>query len=679
MKVLNTSMIKLTLCFIAGVILSTNFRIPLNILIGVISIFSGIVMVFYFIARKHWIQNIFFGLTTFLFLTALGTLTFSLHQPENNKKHYTHVVSENQVYDVKGQVLEILKSYGKYDNYIIATNQVDSTQVNGKLLLKVTRDSLTETLEVDDHIAINNKLLSIPRPLNPHQFDYSQYMARQNVLLQANVDSAEIFILFSETSSLRGYAHASRKHIELQLRKSGFEDEELSIIKALLLGQKDDISKETYNNYASAGVVHILAVSGLHVGIILMILQFLLTPLFRFKHGDVYKSIIIFFLLWCFAFLAGLSPSVMRAVTMFSFVAFAINWKRRTSTINTLFLSAFVLLLLNPNMIFQVGFQLSYLAVFSIVLLQPILFDIIPRPRYRIPRLLWGVFTVTIAAQVGVFPLSLFYFHQFPGLFFLTNVLIIPFLGLILGYGILCITLALIGMLPAFLVEGFSSIIKLMNGLINWVAQQESFLFRDIHFSAIQTVATYILIATILLSLRHFNTRKFIYILLAAILCQLGFLYEKYTIKNEKEWIVFQQTAQTALGFREGSLIVLATQDSIDEVNYLNTILTNYKVGSGVTTIDNIQLKDAYRIFEKKLFIVDSLGAFDASFENGIVLLRNSPKINLTRFIDSVKPAYIIADGSNYKSYVARWKKTCIIKKLPFHHTGEKGAFLIKN
>src|SRR5690606_7904768 len=172
------------------------------------------------------------------------------------------------------------------------------------------------------------------------------------------------------------------------------------IIQALVLGEKKDIDKNLYNEYAAAGAVHILAVSGLHVGILYFILAFLLNPLKRIKSGSYLHAIIIVLLLWGFAMLSGLSPSVTRAVTMFSFFAVAGIFGRQTNTLNTLFLSFLTLLIINPMWLFQVGFQLSYLAVFFIVWLQPIFYKV-GYSKSRIIRKIWTIISVTIAAQIG--------------------------------------------------------------------------------------------------------------------------------------------------------------------------------------------------------------------------------------------------------------------------------------
>ncbi|TYA81458.1 ComEC/Rec2 family competence protein, partial [Seonamhaeicola marinus] len=230
------------------------------------------------------------------------------------------------------------------------------------------------------------------------------------------------------------------------------------IINALFLGQRQNIDRAIYTNYTNAGAIHILAVSGLHVGIIFLILNFLFKPIERLKKGYLIKTIFLLTTLWGFAVIAGLSASVTRAVTMFSIVAIAVNLKRPTNVYNTLAISIFVILLFKPLFIFDVGFQLSFLAVFAIVAIEPML-NKLWKPKNKLLKIYWQTLTVTISAQFGIIPISLFYFHQFPGLFFISNLVIIPLLGFILGFGILIILLASINVLPQFLADAFGFII----------------------------------------------------------------------------------------------------------------------------------------------------------------------------------------------------------------------------
>jgi competence protein ComEC len=166
----------------------------------------------------------------------------------------------------------------------------------------------------------------------------------------------------------------------------------------LLLGQRQDISKELLTDYQKAGAIHILAVSGLHVGVLLWMLSFLFQPIERLPYGKFLKAIVIVLLLWGFAFIAGLSASVVRAVTMFTFLAIGQSFQRKHVVTYSLIASMFFLLLIKPMFIFDVGFQLSYLAVFGIVWLQPKLYAVW-KPTFTWVHFFWQLCTVSIAAQ----------------------------------------------------------------------------------------------------------------------------------------------------------------------------------------------------------------------------------------------------------------------------------------
>ena len=326
-------------------------------------------------------------------------------------------------------------------------------------------------------------------------------------------------------------------------------------MNALLLGQRQTIDKTIYNNYVNSGTIHILAVSGLHVGILLWILNFLFRPLLYLKYGHFIRPFILVSILWSFAIIAGLSPSVTRAVAMFSIISIAMHLKRPTNIYNTLVISAFVILLFKPAFLFSVGFQMSYLAVLGIVSVQPIIYKLW-KPKYMIPDKLWQIFTVTLAAQAGVVPISLFYFHQFPGLFFISNIVVIPFLGVILGFGLLVIALALMGFLPKPIVEIYSFIIDSLNNFIAWVAQFEDFLFRDIPFTILQVICSYVIIMA-LVQVYKFKNFKWIAISLIGIIGFQGIsFYNKFNTQND-EFIIFNKSRYSMIGHKENDKLTL--------------------------------------------------------------------------------------------------------------------------
>ncbi|MGY8916379.1 MAG: ComEC/Rec2 family competence protein, partial [Flavobacteriales bacterium] len=437
------------------------------------------------------------------------------------------------------------------------------------------------------------------------------------------------------------------------------------------LGQRTDISEETYINYVNAGAIHILAVSGLHIGILLLILQFIMAPLKQLKHGQTIQLVVILAILWSYAFLAGLSASIVRAVSMFSFLAYAMFLNRPTNTFNILALSLFFILLIEPMFLFQVGFQMSYLAVFAILWVYPML-QKSWSPKNLILKKTWQLTSVSIAAQLGVLPIALFYFHQFPGLFFLSNLAIIPFLGIILGLGIIVIVLALTHILPSSIAVFYNEMISIMNLIIGWIGKQEGFIFSNISFDLIQVLLSYSLLTGFLVFLTK-RTPKKLSISLALIVCFQSYLiYANYKAQYKEEMLVLHQTKNTVIFHQVGNNLSISATDK----NIVASLPEDYITAERIETVNHVPLQNAYTVQGQQLYILDSMGIYPPKgYQPKLILLTQSPKLNLIRFIDSIKPNHIIADGSNFRSDVLRWQRTCDLKKIPFHYTGEKGAF----
>ncbi|RIA08698.1 competence protein ComEC [Flavobacteriaceae bacterium MAR_2010_72] len=677
MKLLNFTIIKLTLCFCVGIVIA--FLLPISLDHSILSA-SGLISLLilsFIISKYQFKKRIWFGVIAFLTTISLGVLVFNFHQQTNFKNHYSHqVTKQNDIPKlITFRIREQLKPSPFHDKYLVDVLAIDKTSVVGKSLLNVNKDSSSTKLKVDAIFITKSSFQDIALPLNPNQFNYKAYLKKQYVFHQIFSDNTRLKLLASEPHTLFGYAYNLRETINSKLKTYDFTSEELSVINALLLGQRKDISEELYNNYINAGAVHILAVSGLHIGIILLLLTRVLRPLEYLKHGKFIKVVLILILLWSFAIIAGLSASVTRAVAMFSIVAIGMHWRRPTNIYNTLTISVLIILLFKPLFLFDVGFQLSYIAVLAIVSLQPLVYKLW-KPKFKVLDYFWQIFTVTLAAQIGVAPISLFYFHQFPGLFFISNLAIIPFLGLILGLGILVILLALINRLPEFIAHLYGTMISTMNGLVDWVARQEQFLFKNVSFSLLQLLAVYLFIIALV---QFYKTKSYQSLRLSfiGILALQGvFIFTKYE-SSKSEFVVFHKSRQTVIGEKTGNNLTLFTSN--DSLTIDDALIKNYSVGNSIKTLNNSPIKSVHHFKNKTILIVDSSGIYNVkTFKPNVVILRNSPKINLDRLIDSIQPQMIVADGSNYRSYVEHWKTTCLKLKRPFHQTSEKGAYILK-
>ena len=675
MKFINFSVIKFAFFLTAGIIIAHFYPNILYFYLA-ISLYIGLLII-WFISKDHLFQTIYFGIVTYACFFFLGAVTYQINLPEFQKYDYYQTDSigiKENILQLK--VKEVLKSDTYNAKYIAEIIAINNNYFNGKILLNIKRDSFEKILNIDDLLLISSKIKKIYSPLNPHQFDFSMYMKSQGIHNQIHSSYQSILNQSKGKFTLRGQASKIRKHLIKKLKESALTSNEIAIVQALILGQKKDINKQLYTDYAAAGAIHILAVSGLHVGIIYFILIALLRPLKHLFKYELIISIIIVISLWGFAFLTGLSPSVIRAVTMFSFFAFAKAINRDTNTINTLFLSYFTLLIINPLWLFYTGFQLSYLAVLSILWLLP-LFNKVYCPENYFARKIWDIFTVTLAAQTGVFPLSIYYFHQFPGLFFMTNLIILPFLGILLGAGIILIILSIFNILPDWFSLSYNFLIKFMNSCIHMIANQKLFLFQNITFSLYKVFASYLLIISIILFWNSQNRKNTLFFAVGLSILFSVSIFDNYS-NSKNELIVFHKNKQSIIGNKNNSILNLYTSDSILDIGNSYPIKA-YKVAKGITDYSVIKSPYIFKYNEKLILVIDSLGIYPDSYKIDIILLTYSPKINLNRMLESLQPKMIIADGSNYKSYVKRWKKNCTKKNIAFHFTGTDGAYIIKN
>jgi competence protein ComEC len=677
MKLLNFTIIKLTICLVIGILIGYFYNIPLHFILYVLSSLIIVLTTSYFFSKKQFIKTIWFGLFAFLTMCFIGVLTAQLHNKKNYSNHYSKFISSqnDSIKTITFRIRDVLKPSQFYDKYIIDVLKEDEIYVSGKSILNVEKDSLKKALSVDDVFITKTIFRDVIPPLNPSQFNYKNYLEKQYIYHQLFIENNALFEVKTDQQTLFGIANKIRDYINLKLKPYNFKPDELAIINAILLGQRQDISEEVYSNYTNAGAIHILAISGLHIGIILMILSFILKPFERLRHGIFIKTLLLIIILWSFAIIAGLSASVTRAVTMFSIVAIGMNLKRPTNIYNTLAISIFILLLFKPLFLFDVGFQLSYMAVFGIVSIDPHL-KTLWKPKYYITKKIWETIRITFAAQLGILPISLYYFHQFPGLFFLSNLLIVPFLGIILGLGILVILLAALNSLPNILALSFGYAISVMNAIIEWVAQQQQFLFKNISFNVLSIIASYLLIFTLVRFCINRNYKRLIFLFISIIIGQSLFIYSKFE-SQKNQFLVFHKSRFTLLGNKSHNKMIFASNfDSL--LQKKDKIMTNYLIENNLKKPQKDSLQSIYILGNKKLLVIDSLGVFNVkSFKPDFILLRNSPKINLNRIIDSLHPSVIIADGSNYKTYTERWKATSKKRKIPFHLTSEKGAFIM--
>lgn len=675
MIILQFPLARIGLFFILGLLLyqkgfqPNGFVVFIFLFVGLV----GLVTMHRYANKRNAFKS--FGWLVALLSVALGLSTAAFDQDTRSRLHYSHLTEDQVPYHFQLTLHEKLKSTKKNQRYVAIIKSINHRKSLGTILLNIRHSSQNTNIPIGSHLAVDGLLYHNKAPFNPNQFDYSGYLENQQIYAQIYTLWPKLKIITTENTIWSKFSNFRTKIID-NLKKSNFNETELAVMIALLLGQQQDIDPETLQEYQLAGAVHILSVSGLHVGFIMLFINFLLKPIPNTSRNTYIKLLIIVVALWSYGILAGLAPSVVRSVTMFSFVAVGQHLRRSVNVYHSLLVSVLLILLWKPSFLFDVGFQLSYLALFFILWLQPLIADFW-QPKNKITRYIWDILTVSLAAQLGTLPLSIYYFHQFPGLFFVTNVLVLPLLGIIMVVGLVAVIIGCFGTVPKFVIVPLTMMIAIQNKCIGWVASWDALVFKNIGFTAAMLWTSYLVIIALGLWLQKPIYKKVVLAMVSVLLLQIVCLHNKWQSTNTQEMIVYHQKKSTMITERKNNKVILFGNDSIQNTIAKNQILQSYLTANFAKLTQRENLQNLYYFNTKKILLIDSSATVPLNIKPDIVILVNSPKINLERYLSAYTPKQIVADGSNYKSYIRLWKATCHKAKIPFHITNEKGFYKI--
>jgi competence protein ComEC len=675
MKVLDFPLAKITFGFGFGIV-AAYYTLPL-ITISVLYLFIGVVLLstFYFFSKKNKKLNIFFGLSTYYTSFCIGIIALSINTDSfqsSNYIHYKNAFESPHCIDIT--LREKLKSNTYNDRYIALINSIDNKYYSGRIIVNIAKDSIKNYFVIGNSIRTKTVLQHTNSPKNPNQFDYAQYLANKQIYAQIYTSKVEIAVNKKIKKDIWFYASRLNTRIVYNLEKAKFNKEEMNVAFALILGQQQEISSDIIQDYQYSGATHVLSVSGLHVGFIMLFILFILKPIPNTQKGSFIKLVTILISLSLFAIISGLSPPVLRSVVMFSFLAIGNHLHRNSNTYHTLLVSILLILLFEPYFLFDVGFQLSYIALFSILWLQPLLKNIW-LPKNKIVKYIWEALTVSFAAQIGTFPICLYYFHQFPALFFVTNILILPVLSFIMIVGIVVMLISVFTSCPLILIQIFEKSIYVLNQIIHYVASFESFVIKNISFNSYHLISFYLFLIAAIIWFKKPSHNKLIIVLVTIIMIQITFIQTKKEIESKQELIVYNAKKKTVITERIGKDITLFTSNVLSEKESKNNVLEAYLVANfGVLKSIN-KIKNILFFNGRKILIIDSSGISENRIKPDILLLTASPKINMDRVLKDLHPKLVIADGSNSYSLQKYWKSSCHKKRIPFHSTSEKGFY----
>ena len=641
MRFVNLFILTILLGIIGGITI-TNIVLP-SFFIALSVCCSTIVTLaihqFLFTKRYYFRHGLM--LHTFLTSVSIGIFIVALRSPIADKNHYTQVLSPDQYYLLHARVIEQTAKTDFGTTFKIKIISADHQKVNGEMLCffpsKISTN-IIKAIEPNNELVFIAECKPINPPKNPYQFDYKTYMERKGIYWRAYVQSVGHIEKNNKHRDIKSHIEYLRNYLATTIDKH-FNNESASVLKTLLLGKRNDLDEELYQNYVDAGAVHILAISGLHVGIITSILLFFLqkipNTLLSYR---LTRYLILSIGLWAFALIAGSSASVLRATLMFNLIGFSLLIRDKGGRFDSLMLSMLFLLLINPSYLYDVGFQLSYAAVFSILTFHPIALRWwFPENKYV--RYIWSLVAVGFTAQIVVVPISLYYFHHFSILFFITNLVVVPLLQPILILGILCLLLASTVGLPNIVVLITEKLIWLMNALIRLIAEQEFFIIRNIQFNTLTLLASLLIVITIIWWRHYQHQRAVKAILISIIIMQVVLFYNKYQLSTTQEMLIFSKYKEKVIAIRQGQQLKVFQNDTLS----LSPMLKNYMKQKGITNISLQKMPYLLHFKEKNYLLMDSMGIYPTSKQvviDSVIFVQQTPKINLDRMKQDLSLRY---------------------------------------
>jgi competence protein ComEC len=615
---------------------------------------------------------------------AIGALLVWYQNIQHDKNWFgrKYEAGEALVVSLKESVIEKTKSFKANATVDLVLHNGSAIPARGTIILYFKKDSIAPFLSYGDQLVINNTIQEIKNSGNPGGFDYKRYSLFQGITHQVFLKENQFEILpTTKKKAFNVFINNCRTWVLNILRTNIRGEKELGLAEALLIGYKDDLDKSLVQSYSNTGVVHVIAISGLHLGLIYWLLTWIFKPLKKFR---LLKPIFILSGLWLFTLLAGAQPSVLRSAAMFSCIILGEAFEKKTSIYNSLALSAVILLSLNPFWLWDVGFQLSYAAVLSIVIfMQPIYhwFFI----KNKLLDLAWKLNAVTIAAQILTMPVGIYHFHQFPTSFWLTNFVAVPLSSIILFGEILLCTISFIPFVAGLIGDLLYWLIKVMNTYIEWVEKLPFSLWDGLQITILQAFLLFVVVVALGHWLIEKSRQSFTYGLTAL----LGFVFLRtfsFIQANHREQIIVYNVPQKqAIDLIDGRKYLFVGDSGVltDEFVrnfHINPSRVRHRLKPATAFNACQQTEDLLIYKKKKILLINETKQFaplQTKATVDVLIISGNPRLYFSKLLETFNIKQVVFDGSCRAGKINYWKKDCDSLQVPYHDVSEKGAFVM--
>ncbi|MDP9229277.1 MAG: ComEC family competence protein [Bacteroidota bacterium] len=680
--------IRLLLPLIAGIIVQWHLQLLINVWWSLFLVSFLMLIILFFIPffnrfRFSWLNGAAIAIL-FFSIGALLVWQKDIRNKQNWLGHY-YRNGDGVVVTLQEPPVEKTNSYKAAGRAYFLIQGDKKISVQGNIILYFQKDSTIQKLSYGSQIVFTRALQPIKNSGNPGGFDYERYSLFQGITHQAYIKTDEFVLIPEKNDSwFMKFIFSTREKVLHILRNYIKEEKELGLAEALLIGYKDDLDKNLVQSYSNTGVVHIIAISGLHLGLIYWLLVLLMKPLKKRKTLRWLRPVIIIVALWLFSLLAGGQPSVLRSAVMFTCIVLGDSMTKKTSIFNTLALSAFLLLCYNPYWLWDVGFQLSYTAVLSIVIFM--------RPVYnwfyiknKLLDFIWKLNAVTIAAQILTLPISLYHFHQFPNFFLLTNFVAVPLSSIIVLGEILLCAVFFITVIATVTGKILFWLIWIMNTYVERIDSLPFAIWASIQISILQTIL--LLIAITGFSFWFLEKKKNgVWTGLTAILFIILLRSWSFWQSNhQQKIIVYNVPKHPAIDIISArNYYFLGDSELLKDDFIRNFHLRPTRIKNRVELTYSIKglIKKGcclqYR--SKKIMLINKNIRFDPLEKKqpiDLIIISENPKIYISVLSETFLIKQVVFDGSVPLWKIKYWKKDCDSLYIPYYDINETGAFVM--
>lgn len=667
---------KILLPYCIGIFIALQTNTFTNIHIACLASFVFVMVTFLiqkFYKPSSLIKKTIFIISANVFLFFLAFESCFVYNVKNNPHHYSYFL-KSQIQRFIATIDEIPVVSEKYTKLYVKVNAVEKdtkwNYVEGKTIIYV-KNSPSSRFSLGNVLLLNAKFSYLTNPKNPNEFDYKSYLESKNIFHTVFSDNSTTYIISNpERININQIGVYIKSRLVSILRQSGLSQEAFSICSALLVGYDDEIDSDVMQSFSHSGTLHILSVSGMHTGVLYAVLICLFSLFDKYDNYKKTKFAFVMLFLWLFVFITGFSPSILRAAIMLTLILFGKTFYKQGNSYNTLLLSAFILLLFNPYLIKDVGFLLSYCAVFGIMYLYPKLQKLYVF-KNKILQASWSGVLMSVSATLFTLPISLYFFHQFPLWFVFSNMIIIPISLLIMGAS----ALVLVFYKMAFISNILVYIINTSTTFMLWIAQlTDNPTFGFIDFISFSKVDFCFLTAAIILFLMFITTKSYKQVVVFGLLMTSWLstsIISNYNNSHQKELVVFHVKQQSVFALRIGHTVYgnFKNIPHKDFERYVKPYLLNYS-NLNLVTAD----ADVFKTESAVILRNNSNSNLQDLNPNFVLVSHDKPIELVTNY--KTKPI-VIADCSNSYTFVKKLKKQCAQFDIPFYSVKENGAFKV--